>query len=359
MPARRVFLPDRPRAMAGTSARYHNLAMDLDPWAPTEPLGDALHALRMSGAFYCHSELRAPWGLSLPPMPGYMWFHVVTSGRAWLKADGDGDVSLGPGDVALVPLGQGHGLRSEPAVAAPSIHDLPRELITERYEVLRHGGAGPLTHLICAAVRLGNPAAFDLVAAMPRTIIVPAPDPGAADGIHTALRLIAAEARSGRPGGQTVLTRLADVLVVEAIRGWIDGDPETRTGWLGALRNPQIGRALAAIHRNPGRSWTVQLLARDVAMSRSAFAAQFTQCVGMPPMGYLARWRMNVAIGWLSDRNMTASEVAHRLGYQSEAAFNRAFKRLVGVTPGSLRANPERAQRPGHQRGRRSGPALR
>ena len=311
--------------------------MTLDPWPPSEPLGHALHALRMSGAFYCHSELTAPWGFTLPAMQGYMWFHVVTHGAAWLAVDGAEEVALDPGDVALVPHGEGHAVRSRPGAAAPPILDLPLQRVTDRYEVLRVGGGGAPTSMICAAVRLGDPAAHDLVAAMPRTVIVPAPEALAADGIHGALRLIAAEARSRRPGGETVLTRLADVLVVEAIRAWIERDPEARTGWLGALRDPQIGRALSAIHSDPARSWTVESLAQEVAMSRSAFAARFGEIVGEPPMTYIARWRMKVALGWLTDGDMTAAEAARRLGYQSKSAFNRTFKRLMGVPPGSIR----------------------
>ena len=191
--------------------------------------------------------------------------------------------------------------------------------------------------MICAAVRLGHPAGADLVAAMPRTIVLPAPDSLDARGIHAGLQLIAAEARTRRPGGETVLTRLADVLVVEAIRTWLELDADARTGWLGALRDPQIGRAIALVHRDPGLGWTVASLAREVAMSRSAFAERFSELVGQPPMAYLARWRMNVARDWLDGGDITAVDAAHRLGYDSEAAFSRAFKRVIGVPPGSLR----------------------
>src|SRR5829696_1627513 len=110
----------------------------VDPWAPSDPLGEALHLVRMNGAFYCRSELTAPWGLTLPPMPGYLWFHVVTSGSLWL----DGERLVGPGDMALVPHGGGHTLRSEPGAPAPGILDLDREEVSERYEILRHGGGG-------------------------------------------------------------------------------------------------------------------------------------------------------------------------------------------------------------------------
>src|SRR5262245_21190637 len=151
------------------------------------------------------------------------------------------------------------------------------------------------------------------------------------------LRLMAAEARELRPGGEAVITRLADVLVVQAIRVWLETDPAARTGWLGALQDKQVGRALTLIHRDPARAWTVASLARELAMSRSAFAARFTELVGEPVMHYVARWRMQVAFGSLRDENATVAEIAGRLGYGSEAAFARAFKRVTGVAPGSVR----------------------
>jgi AraC-like DNA-binding protein len=155
--------------------------------------------------------------------------------------------------------------------------------------------------------------------------------------IASTLRFMAAEAREPRLGGETVITRLADILVIQAIRSWIEQDPAAQTGWLGALRDPQIGRAISLIHRDPARAWTVASLADEVAMSRSAFAARFAELVGEPPMRYVARWRMHAAVTWLREDDATLGELALRLGYQSEAAFSRAFKRFTGLSPGAVR----------------------
>jgi AraC-like DNA-binding protein len=301
----------------------------VDPWAPSDPLGEALHLVRMNGAFYCRSELSAPWGLTLPPMPGYIWFHVVTAGAVWL----DDAHHIGPGDLALVPHGGGHALRSEPGTDAPGILDLEREEVSERYEILRHGGGGAKTMLICGAVRFDHPAARDLVTVLPDVVHIEA----GTEWIQSALRLMGAEARALRPGGEAVITRLADILVIQAIRAWLETDPAARTGWLGALQDPQIGRAISLIQREPARDWTVASLARELAMSRSAFAARFTELVGEPVMQYVTRWRMNVAFDALRDGGATVGELAARLGYRSEAAFARAFKRVVGVPPGAVR----------------------
>jgi AraC-like DNA-binding protein len=308
----------------------------LDPWAPSDPLGEALHFLRMNGAFYCRSELTAPWGLTLPPMPGYVWFHVVTSGRFWLEA-GDAEQLLGPGDLALVPHGEGHALRSEPGAPAPGILELERELVSDRYEILRHGGGGPPTTLICGAVRFDHPAARNLVGTLPEIIHVESTSSPRTDWMQDALRLMAAEARELRPGGEAVITRLGDILVIQAIRTWIETDPAARSGWLGALKDRQIGRAITLIHRDPARAWTLASLAEEVAMSRSAFAARFTELVGEPAMAYVARWRMNLALDALKDQRSTVAELANRLGYRSEAAFARAFKRIIGTPPGTIR----------------------
>jgi AraC-like DNA-binding protein len=152
----------------------------------------------------------------------------------------------------------------------------------------------------------------------------------------------AAEARELRPGGEAVITRLADILVIQVIRSWMQTDPAAQTGWLGALRDPHIGRAITLIHRDPARAWTVASLADELAMSRSAFAARFTALVGEPAMTYVARWRMQVATSALREERTTVGELADRLGYQSEAAFSRAFKRIIGVSPGTVRRDRER-----------------
>ena len=314
-----------------------------DPFAPADPLGEALHFLRMSGAFYCRSELTAPWGLTLPAMPGYLWFHVVTSGRCSLDTDREARW-IEPGDLALVTHGEGHALRDEPGAAAPGILDLEREQVSDRYEILRHGGGGAFTQLICGAVRFDHPAARNLVEILPEIVHVQAAGAPPMDWMQSILRLMAAEASELRPGGEAVITRLGDILVIQAIRSWIETDPEARSGWLGALQDPQIGRAIALIHRDPARDWTVASLAAEVAMSRSAFAARFTELVGEPAMQYVTRWRMHVGLTALRDEGVRVAELANRLGYSSEAAFARAFKRVIGVAPGAARQRADAPQ---------------
>jgi AraC-like DNA-binding protein len=309
-----------------------------DLWkSSADPLGEALHFLRMSGSFYCLSEFTTPWALDLPPMQDCVMFHVVTAGECRLEVPGAEVCTLRPGALALVPHGRGHSLSSGSNVTAAKLFDLPRELVSDRYEHLRHGGGGAPTTMLCAAVRFEDPSAQHLLRLLPRLIAVDAWNSPELEWLQSTLRFLNTEARELRAGGETVITRLADILVIQAIRSWISTDPQAQTGWLGALRDKQIGRAIALIHRDPARDWTVASLASAVGMSRSAFAARFTELVGEPAMHYLSRWKMHAALTWLKESDAPLSQLASKLGYESEAAFSRAFKRLMGVSPGAAR----------------------
>jgi AraC-like DNA-binding protein len=319
--------------------------MKESPTNSVDPLGEALHFLRMSGVFYCRSEFTEPWALELPPFENSLMFHVVTSGHCWINVAGADDRLLQPGDLALVPHGEGHQLASAPGVPAAKLFDLPRVELGERYEVVQHGGGGAASTIICGAVRFDHPAAQRLIAILPRMINVDSWRSPEVDWIQSTLRFMAAEARELRPGGETVITRLADILVIQAIRSWIAQDPAAQTGWLGALQDKQIGRAICLIHGDPARAWTLESLAGTVAMSRSAFAARFSELVGEPAMHYATRWRMNLALSWLKEDDAPVSQISNRLGYESEAAFSRAFKRFMGVSPGAARNRTGPARR--------------
>ncbi len=307
------------------------------PGRSVDSLGEALYVLRMQRSFYSRCEFIAPWGLELPAIPGSLMFHVVTMGRCWLEVEGGEPRLLQLGDLGLVPHGEGHRLVSEPGVRGAKLMEIPRVEVSDRYEVIQMGGGGAATGLVCGTVRFDHPAAQQLVSLLPSVISVEAWSSPEIEWIASTLRFMAAEAREPRLGGETVITRLADILVIQAIRSWIEQDPAAQTGWLGAMRDPQIGRAISLIHRDPARTWTVASLADEVAMSRSAFAARFVELVGEPPMHYVTRWRMHAAVTWLREGDATLGELALRLGYQSEAAFSRAFKRFMGLSPGAVR----------------------
>jgi AraC-like DNA-binding protein len=308
-----------------------------DPWKPVDPLGEALHFLRMSGVFYSRGEYSEPWGLALPPFEDVLMFHVVISGHCWLEVEGADDCLLQQGDLGLVPHGEGHRLLSERGGKSSNLFDIPREQVSDHYEIIRLGGGGAPARVVCGVVRFAHPAARQLIQLLPRVIRVEASNSPEMEWIQTTLRLMAAESRDLRPGGEAVTTRLADILLIQAIRSWIAEDPAAQTGWLGALRDRQIGRVISLIQRDPARDWTVASLAAEAAMSRSAFAARFNELVGEPPMQYLARWRMHLALASLKEGAPPLGDLASSVGYQSEAAFSRAFKRYIGVSPGAAR----------------------
>ncbi|WP_459956710.1 AraC family transcriptional regulator [Nocardia sp. IFM 10818] len=305
------------------------------PRVSRDPLGEALFPVRMQGVFYSHTDAGAPWALEIPPYPDCLAFHVVAEGECRLEVEHEPAVELRAGDMALVPHGRGHWLRSEPgAPATGRVDELPQRMFGERYSILYCGGDGPRTVMICGVVSFEQPSVGRLLDVLPPILY----RPGGEDDsrVRDVLRLMAAELRHMRPGGEAVTVRLADVLVIEAIRAWLAEAPAARTGWLGALRDPQLGRAISAVHRDPGAPWTVATLAREAAMSRSAFAARFTELVGEPAMRYVTRCRMEAARTRLAHGD-TVAAVAATMGYQSEAAFSRAFTRMAGATPGGIR----------------------
>lgn len=303
----------------------------------TDPLGETLHLLRLNGSLYCRSELTAPWGIDLPAFDGYMMFHVVTSGHCWLEVDGEEPRRLQQGSLTLLPHGNGHVIRSSSTAETKLLFDIPVEQVTDRYEIMRYGGDGDLTHLTCGVVSFDHVVGKQLMAQLPKVMQVDTWNDEEGNWLQNTLRFIAREAKELRPGGETVITHLADILIIQAIRTWIDSAPEADQGWLAALRDNHVGKALAAIHREPEKDWTVASLAKEVGMSRSGFSARFTNLVGESAKRYLTQWRMQLARAQLRETSDSLAVLADRFGYQSEAAFSRAFKRMFGVSPGSIR----------------------
>jgi AraC-like DNA-binding protein len=304
--------------------------------APLDSFSEALHYLRMSGTFYCTAEYTAPWAVSLAPTGGEARFHVITAGEAHLHGPGLEPRLLRTGDLVLLPHGAGHELADDPATPVLPDDAIKAEYLSDCYGQFRYRD-GNDTRLVCVKAHFEDATAQRLIALLPRIIHVPASDTGARQSIQQTVEFIAQEARMLRPGGETIIKRLADILLIQAIRWWIENEPGARVGWLGALRDRQIGRVLMLIHRFPARDWTIAALAAEVAMSRSALAARFKDLVGESVMRYLVGWRMHLALMSLRQEKIDIGQLAERIGYQSESAFNRAFKRHVGVAPGAVR----------------------
>jgi AraC-like DNA-binding protein len=317
---------------------------------PSEPdaLGDALHMLHLTGALYCRAEGAAPWGVELPALPGYITLPVVLSGSCILEVDGDA-YSLSAGSAALITRGQVHRMLSSSGVASVPLFELPTERVSDRYERMDLGGDGQRTRIAYAVLRTDDVLTRRLVAELPHVIVVDEWDEEEAGAFAAVLRLLAREAASIRPGGETIMTRLSDVLVVQVIRWWLATGSVPEEGWIAALGDRHIGGALASMHRDSSRQWTIASLAAGANLSRSAFAERFTSLVGTPPMSYLTTWRLDQARSELIRTDQPIASVSARVGYSSEAAFSRAFRRQHGLTPGEARrsAAPGTALRQG------------
>ncbi|MEM8602937.1 MAG: AraC family transcriptional regulator [Cyanobacteria bacterium P01_H01_bin.121] len=306
------------------------------PLPPRDPLGEVLHLLRLTGTLHCHAELTAPWGLAIPPIDECMVLEIVNAGRCWLDVEGEDSRALREGNLVLLPHGTAHTIRSDVDVEPQPLFDLPVEKISDRYEILRYGGGDAFTQITAGVVRVDRSVVGNLLTLFPKVLQIDAWD-DKSGWLQSTLRFLAQEARDLKPGGETIITRLTDILIIQLIRTWIETESGTNQGWLKALRDEQIGQALVLIQREPQHRWTVASLAKVVNMSRSAFSARFTALVGQPVMDYLTHWRMQLAYTLLQETKESLAAIAHRVGYESEVTFSRAFKRLYGISPGKVR----------------------
>jgi AraC-like DNA-binding protein len=312
-------------------------------------LSDVLGAVRLSGAVYFHFDMRSPWVAETPAsreiaanvMPGaqrVIEYHLVAAGSCWGHAVGQPPMRLEEGDIIVFPQGDAHVLSSAPGMrAAPNMALFTRATrpLPLRYEL--DGGGPERARLICGFLGCDERPFNPLLTALPAVIHLSGRDAEARTGWPgTLLKVAAQETEVARAGGQNVLARLSELVFVEAIRRYLETLPPAQTGWLAGLRDPVVGAALAALHGAPREAWTVERLARRVGLSRSMLAERFTEMVGQPPMQYLALWRMQLASRLLIDGGPVA-EVARAVGYESEAAFSRAFKKLVGQAPATWR----------------------
>lgn len=304
-----------------------------------DPLTNVLQDLRLKSTFYSRSELRAPWGVAFPTQVG-PGFHIVLIGGCFLRLDSH-TIPLQAGDLVLLPRAVDHQLVSAPDESAISVRQFPLQRIGDNAALLTNGGNGDQSLLICGAVRFTGAIAHPLLELLPPVIRLHVDsnhEEGREDGwLDSTLKLLGAEALSLRPGKAAMMTRLADILVLQMIRAWLEDDENRQRGWLSAFGDPEIGQAMALIHSRAEERWTVSSLAAEVHLSRSVFSERFSRRVGMSPIQYVTRWRMHLASNWMREDGLNVNQVAQRLGYSSAAAFSRAFKRILHILPGAVR----------------------
>jgi AraC-like DNA-binding protein len=314
-----------------------------------DTLSEVLRAVRLTGAVFFSVEASSPWVAEAPParelgpwiMPGVehvIEYHVVTSGSCWGGIVDERAWRLEPGDVIVFPQGDPHVISSAPGMRGVPDLRAARKAGTANLPIaVKLEGGGPdRAEVICGFLGCDARPFNPLLSALPRTLHMPrlATD-GAAIG--QLARLALSESMAKRAGADAVLARLSELLFVEVVRHHLAALPTEDVGWLAGLRDEAIGRVLGRIHEQPARGWSLESLAREVGMSRSVLAERFAHFVGIPPMQYLAQWRMQLASSLLSGTSMSLAEIAERVGYGSEEALSRAYKRWLGVAPGEWR----------------------
>ncbi|HVZ34532.1 MAG TPA: AraC family transcriptional regulator [Polyangiaceae bacterium] len=314
-----------------------------------DALSAVLDAVRLEGAVFFAVEASAPWVVEtpaarevgphlLPAAAHIIDYHVVRQGPCWGGILGEAPIRLATGDIIAFPHGDPHVMSSEPGLRGTPELDAVGRVRTSRLPVMieKHGGGSERASLICGFLGCDDRPFNPLLAALPRLMHVPrrAKD---ASHLEQLVLLALAESEARRSGGECVLARLSELLFIEVVRRHLSELPEGQGGWLGGLRDASIGRVLAKFHERPAQDWTLEDLAREVGMSRSVLAERFSHFVGLPPMQYLAQWRMQLASSLLSKTALGLAEIAERVGYGSEAALSRAYKRCVGVAPAEWR----------------------
>jgi AraC-like DNA-binding protein len=305
-------------------------------------LSDVLRNVRLSGALLFFAEYRSPWCVACPPsemiapllVPGarrLVIFHIVIDGACLAGRPDEAPVALHAGDAVMMVQGDPHILGDEAGREAIPLVELLPMPPWKKAPYLVHGGNGPLTRVLCGFLHCADAQLSPFLATLPPVLRVEGSE-GVASSLLPVQRLLIEEARNERPGYACVLSRLTETFFVEALRQHMSTQKDTSRA-LAALKDPVVGDALARIHEDPLRAWSVEALAREIAVSRSLLASRFSALMDCPPMQYLTRWRLLMAARRLYEGNESIAAVGAWIGYESEAAFNRAFKRHFGAPP--------------------------
>ncbi len=321
-----------------------------------DTLTEVLKTIRLTGAAFFESELKAPWSVVAPSsraiadalMPEadhVVPYHLVTAGRCVVKLLDGPTIELAAGDVVVFPSGDHHMLGGTPQFGPVSMtsDDLTKLLVRGKVTPIRGGGDGAATEMVCGFFACDRRLSAPILSGLPRMFRVSLSDDPAAKWLRSSVHYSVVETAQPRAGAEMLLAKLSELLFVETIRRYVRELPESHTGWLAGLRNPHVARVLALLHGRPEHPWTVEELAREVGLSRTVLAERFTHYLGQPPIQYLTKWRLSLASERLRDGSTSIGRVAEHAGYDSEAAFTRAFKRQFGLPPATWRRREARA----------------
>jgi len=301
-----------------------------------EALSYVLAANRVTGMVAMQLRARGTWGVAGDRIPDAA-FLVVAEGACWLRVAGHPPAQLVRGDVVMLPGGSSHVLTSSRSGRGQPARELLAKHPPGQDGVVDLGGSGPVVHLIQGQFTFEHDRPHPVLSLLPPLLHVPGAPASGAGELGTVVHLLTAELAEPRPGSGTVVAHLADILFVHILRAWLSTHEHSAPSWLGALRDRQVGAALARLHAHPDHPWTIESIAAEVTMSRAAFARRFTSLTGETPLAYLTRWRLNLAAQRLRDTDQPIAAVAGQVGYRSEYSFSRAFTRLHGQPPGRYR----------------------
>jgi AraC-like DNA-binding protein len=315
-----------------------------------DALSDVLRVAHLTGGVFLHAQFFAPWCIAarvapehctpaLGPASHLIIYHYVVEGDLHIRVEGQegDDIVIRAGEVVMLPRNDLHLMGSDLSLPPVPGSDIIHPPTDGGLFCIHHGGNGKSTRMVCGFLGCTSAESNPVLSSLPPLLKLKVEEGGAAEWIRSTFQYAAQEVSAGRPGSETVLAKLSELLFVETVRRYTEALPEGETGWFAGLREPYVARALALLHSDIIRRWTVDELGREVGLSRSALADRFIRLIGLPPMHYLASWRMQVATQKLRNTNASLAQVAEIVGYDSEAAFSRAFKKAFGLAPATWR----------------------
>jgi AraC-like DNA-binding protein len=333
-----------------TSATLPARIAKAEPMA-TDTLSNLLRTVRLTGATFFDISAKDTWAVGSPApasilpkiLPGadhLIAYHVVTAGRRFARLLNGEPIALEAGEAIVFTNADAHVMSSDPNLRAdpPTADVLDIAFAGQMpFHINYAGGGAGSTHLVCGYLACDSKPFNPLLDALPKVIKGGDPHGSDAGWLAQFIRFAVAEASEKRAGGETVLTKLSELMFIDVLRRYVESMPPQNTGWLAGLRDPSVGKALTLIHDRPADDWTIEALARQSGVSRTVLAERFAKLVGIPPMQYLAKWRMQIASELLTSGGANIARIAARIGYESEASFSRAFKKMIGVSPSAWR----------------------
>jgi AraC-like DNA-binding protein len=324
-------------------------------------LSEVLRAVKLDGALFYNAEFSAPWCFHSPAshiLAPYLSrdsrhviiYHLLTEGRGYAHVEGDDrPVPLKAGDIVIFPHGDPHMMRNGPPVKPVDNTQEVQRILSQGLKVCRMGGGGEITKFICGYMACEPQLSSLFLGGLPPVLIVNIRNDASGQWLENSLRYSVDNADASSPGGEAVLSKLSEVLFVETLRRYIALLPPEQTGWLAGVRDPEVGKALALLHRKPAYPWTIAALANEVGISRSVLAERFRRYLSETPIAYLTRWRLQLGAQMLKSTSSSVVQIAAEVGYESEPAFNRAFKREFGLPPARFRSQSKSARKAVHK----------